>query len=94
VALSNVRSSAYRSAGGKAWNNIKSGFNSVSWDGPETAQAIADRHYAQDEQDQYMLDKAALRGKIAEGYQGIEIQVIPAGKSGVKKRKSKGKRCR
>jgi len=80
MAKSNVRSSAYRAAGGRAWNKVKGGFNGIVFDGPEPQWMVDQRHRMMDANDQNYVDKAAVRKQLAEGYDESLVTVIPEGK--------------
>lgn len=80
MAKSNVRSSAYRAAGGRSWNKIKGGFNGIVFDGPEPEWKQEQRRHMQDADDQNAVDKAAVRKQLAEGYDESLVTVIPEGK--------------
>src|SRR5690554_7527669 len=91
MAISNVRSSAYRAAGGKAWNKVKSGGSGIRWEGPEPEWQTQQRHRMADAIDKNYQDKAAIRKQLAEGYDESLVTVIPEGKRakrGKKDRKS------
>lgn len=87
MANSNVRSSAYRAAGGRAWNKVKGGMNGIVFDGPQPEWMVEQRHRMQDADDQNAVDKAAVRKQLAEGYDESLVTVVPAGKSGKKRGK-------
>lgn len=89
MAISNVRSSAYRAAGGKAWNKVKSGGSGIRWDGPEPEWMAAERQKVADANDRNYQDKAAIRKQLAEGYDESLVKVIPEGVSGKKRGKKK-----
>lgn len=80
MAISNVRSSAYRAAGGKAWNKVKGGSSGIRWDGPEPEWMAAERQKVADANDRNYQDKAAIRKQLAEGYDESLVTVIPEGK--------------
>lgn len=80
MAISNVRSSAYRAAGGRSWNKVKGGHNGIVFDGPEPQWMIDQRHRMMDANDQNCADKAAVRKQLAEGYDESLVTVIPEGK--------------
>ena len=85
MAMSNVRSSAYRAAGGKAWNRTKSGMNGIVFDGPQPEWMVEQRHRMQDADDRNAIDKAAVRKQLEAGYDESLVTVVPAGKSGKKR---------
>jgi len=87
MAISNVRSSAYRAAGGRKWNKVKSGGFGIRWDGPEPEWQIQQRHRMADAIDKNYQDKAAIRKQLAEGYDESLVKVIPEGVSGKKRGK-------
>lgn len=87
MTISNVKSSAYRAAGGKAWNRTKSGFRGIVFDGPQPEWAVQQRHRMADADDRNAVDKAAVRKQLAEGYDESLVTVVPAGKSGKKRSK-------
>lgn len=89
MAISNVRSSAYRSAGNQKWNRTKSGMNGIVFDGPQPQWMIEQRHKMQDADDQNAVDKAAVREQLEAGYDESLVTVVPAGKSGKKRNKRK-----
>lgn len=80
MAISNVRSSAYRAAGGRRWNKVKSGGSGIRWDGPEPEWVAAERQKMADANDRNYQDKAAIRKQLAEGYDESLVKVIPEGK--------------
>ena len=89
MANSNVRSSEYRAAGGRAWHRVKTSAG-VSWQGPKTETALAEENQALADSDQYYVDKANVRQALAQGYDESKVKVVPAGKSGIKKRTKNG----
>lgn len=90
MAISNVRSSAYRSAGGRAWNRVKGTRNTISWDGPVPGYVTEQRNRTMDENDKNYMDKARVREQLeTEGYDESLVTVIPAGKSGKKRKGAK-----
>lgn len=90
MANSNVRSSAYRSAGGRQWNKTKSK-SYISWDGPKTEREIRELQSVKDADDRNAVDKAAIRAKLNKGgYSESRVKVIPAGQSGIKRNRKKG----
>jgi len=80
MAISNVRSSAYRAAGGRKWNKVKCGGGGIRWDGPEPEWAVTERQKMADANDRNYQDKAAIRKQLAEGYDESLVKVIPEGK--------------
>lgn len=92
MSKSNVRSSEYRAAGGRAWHRPKSGFRGIVFDGPQPEFKVQERFRVLDEDDQNAVDKARIRAELAQGYDESLVKVIPAGKSGIKRGKKKGKK--
>jgi hypothetical protein len=86
---SNVRSSEYKAAGGRAWYRAKVS-SGVSWQGPKTETALAEENQALVDSDQYYVDKAKVRQSLEQGYDESKVTVVPAGKSGIKKRTKNG----
>jgi hypothetical protein len=84
MAKSNVRSSEYRAAGGRAWHRYKSN-TGVTWQGPKTETALEEENIALADNDQYYVDKAKVREQLAAGYDESLVTVVPAGKSGKKR---------
>jgi hypothetical protein len=92
MALSNVKSSEYKAAGGRAWHKTKSR-SSVTMVGPVPAWVTGKRFKSAKKADEYTLTKAAIRETIAAGYDESLVTVVKSGKSGEKaKRKGKGKK--
>ena len=82
---SNVRSSEYRAAGGRAWNKVKGTSNGITWDGPVPEFVTNGRHRMADHEDRYYKDKAEVRAALAEGYDESLVTVVPEGKRAKKK---------
>lgn len=89
MAMSNVRSSAFRAAGGRNWNKIKGGNRGISYDGPVPEFVTEQRHRMMDANDQYYQDKAKVREQLEAGYDESLVTVVPAGKSGKQRNKRK-----
>lgn len=90
MAKSNVRSSAYKAAGSwKGWGRIKTGDQSVRYDGPVPQYIEDQRNYNACRDDQNAVDKARIREQLAAGYDESLITVVPEGKSGKKRNKRK-----
>lgn len=93
MGMSNVKSSEYKAAGGRAWHKTKAR-SSVIFDGPVPEWVTGKRFKAEKKADEYSLTKAATRDTLAAGYDESLVTVVKAGKSGIKKgkRKNKGKK--
>lgn len=90
MAISNVRSSAFRAAGSwKGWGRVKTGDKSVRYDGPVPQYIEDQRNYNACRDDQNAVDKAAVRAQLESGYDESLVTVVPAGKSGIKRNKRK-----
>lgn len=79
MANSNVRSSEYRAAGGRSWHRVKSGSNSVKWDGPKTETELDEINQSGAKQDEYLTTKAQVRASLAQGYDESLVTVVPEG---------------
>lgn len=89
MAMSNVRSSRYKAAGGQAWHRYKGQDNTVRWDGPVSEHIETQRHHNAVRDDQNVVDKAKVREQLASGYDESLITVIPAGKRAKRNNKRK-----
>lgn len=92
MANSNVRSSEYKAAGGRAWHKVKSGQSGIKWDGPKTETELDEENQAGAKQDEYLRTKAAVRESLAKGYDESLVKVIPAGQRKPKAKLSKWQR--
>lgn len=88
MAISNVRSSAYRAAGNwKAWGRVTTGNNHLMMDMPKPAHIVEHIKDTQDKNDAYHLTKATIRDNLSEGYDESKVTVIPAGDTANKRKK-------
>lgn len=92
MAISNVKSSEYRAAGGRKWHQVKGGQNGIKWDGPKTETALEEENQAGARQDEYLQTKADIRKSLAQGYDESLVTVVPEGQRKRKPKLSKWQR--
>lgn len=89
MAISNVRSSAYRAAGGwKSWGRTKGQDNSVRMDGPVPPHIELHFQEKADTNDSYHLTKAEVRARLAESdLSEVPVTIVPEGMTAKKAKK-------
>ena len=88
MANSNVRSSAYKAAGGwNSWGKVSTGNNHIAMDMPKPDHIIEHIKDTQDKNDAYHLLKAEIRDTLKQGYDESLVTVIPEGKKKERKKK-------
>lgn len=89
MANSNVRSSAYRAAGGwKQWGQVKGSDTSIKMDAPKPAHIVAYLQECADKNDEYMLTKAEIRATLEADMKDFPVTVIDEGVRAKKAKKS------